>query len=79
MLTFVSRLILPAVVTGIIAALIMVGNSSPVTLATCRITARWQGAWIFVPDCTNQPPASSPGPSPPVGVPNSVAVAPPRD
>lgn len=78
MLTVVSRILLPALVTGLIAALIAAGNASPVTPVACdKITAKWSSVWIFMPDC---PPSAAPPPAPssPAQAPDPAAPAPPR-
>ena len=78
MLTLVSRILLPALVTGLIAALIAAGDASPVTPVACnKITVKWSSVWIFMPDC---PPsaAPSPAPSPPAQAPSPTAPEPPE-
>ena len=78
MLTFVSRILLPALVTGIIAALISSSSASPVTPVACnKITAKWSSVWIFMPDC---PPSATPPPAPssPAQAPNPAAPEPPQ-
>ncbi|OBI46974.1 hypothetical protein [Mycobacterium colombiense] len=78
MLTVVSRILLPALVTGLIAALISASNASPVVPAACnKITARWSSVWIFMPDC---PPSAAPRPAPssPAQAPNPAAPEPPH-
>ncbi len=73
MLTVVSRILLPALATGLIAALISAGNGSPTTPVACsKITAKWSSVWIFMPDC---PPSAAPAPAPssPARAPNPAA------
>jgi hypothetical protein len=78
MLTLVSRIIVPALVTGLIAALISTGSASPATLVACnKITAKWSSVWIFMPDCPS-PAARPPGPPPPAQAPNPASVEPPK-
>jgi hypothetical protein len=77
MLTLVSRIVVPALVTGLIAALVSTGNASPVTPMACdKITAKWSGVWIFMPDCPS-PAARPPGASPPAQAPNPAPGKPP--
>lgn len=78
MLTLISRIIVPALVTGLIAALIATGGASSVTPAACdKITAKWSSVWIFMPDCPS-PAARPPGPSRPAQAPTPAAGEPPK-
>jgi hypothetical protein len=65
-LKFVSRLIRPTIVTGMMAALIAPADTPTVLPLTCRITVtRVGGAWIYEPDCAHQSPPSPPSPERP--------------
>jgi hypothetical protein len=80
-LKFVSRLIRPTIVTGMMAALIATADTPTVVPLGCEITwTRVGGAWIATPgDCPHQSPPSQPpqdgppsGPStPPPGAPST--------
>lgn len=66
MLSFLSRLILPAAVTGIIAAAAPAPETYAVSPMACRNTAVWQSVWIVKRTCTPDAPAApEPGPPPP--------------
>ncbi len=78
MLTLVSRIVVPALVTGLIAALIATGSASPMTPVACdKITAKWSSVWIFMPDCPSTA-APPPRPSPPAQATNPTAAEPPK-
>lgn len=76
MLTVVSRILLPALVTGLVGA-DSASNASPVIPVACnKITAKWSSVWIFMPDC---PPSAAPPAAPfsPAQAPNPAAPEPP--
>ena len=68
-LKFVSRLIRPTIITGMMAALIATADTPTVVPLTCGITwTRTGGVWIFLPDCSHQvPPSQLPPNGPPSG------------
>ncbi len=80
MLSFFSRLILPAAVTAIIAA---AGSAAPDTYSVspvaCWNTAVWQSVWIVKRVCRPDAPApaqSAPAPAPDAPAPPPAADAP---
>ena len=76
-LKFVSRLIRPTIVTGMLAALIAPADTPTVLPLTCRITVtRVGGAWIYEPDCSHQSPPSPPSPNGPPSGPGTPPGAP---
>jgi hypothetical protein len=76
-LKFVSRLIRPTIVTGMMAALIAPADTPTVLPLTCRITVtRVGGAWIYEPDCSHQSPPSPPSPNGPPSGPGTPPGAP---
>jgi hypothetical protein len=79
-LKFVSRLIRPTIVAGMMAALIATADTPAVVPLGCGITwTRTGGVWIATPDCSDQSPTSQrppngppPGPgAPPPGPPST--------
>ena len=68
-LKFVSRLIRPAIVTGMMAALIATADTPTVVPLTCRIGGSMVGrTYIYHPVCTPDSPPSQPSPNgPPAG------------
>ena len=68
-LKFVSRLIRPTIVTGMMAALIATASTPTAVPLGCGITwTRTGGVWIATPDCPDHSPPSQPPPnSPPPG------------
>jgi fatty acid desaturase len=69
------RLIRPAMIAGLLAALIAAGGLPTVVPLACGMTwTRTGGAFIFMPDCSHQsppsqPPPASPGAPPPAAPP----------
>ena len=68
-LRFLSRLILPTLVTGLLAALSATADTPTVVPLTCRIGGGMVGrTYIFHPVCTPDSPPSKPAPNgPPSG------------
>ena len=68
-LKFVSRLIRPTIVTGMMAALIATADTPTVVPLGCGITwTRTGGVWIATPDCSHEsPPSQAPPDGPPPG------------
>ncbi len=61
--TMADRLIRPAIVPGVLAALIFTAGSPAVAPLACGITwTRTGGVWIYQPDCPRQPPPSEQSP-----------------
>ena len=75
MLSFLSRLILAAAVTGMIAAAIPAPDTYAVSPVACRNTAVWQSVWIVKRTCTPDAPAA-PAPQPDPAAPPPPADAP---
>lgn len=65
MLSFLSRLILPAAVTGMIAAAVPTPETYAVSPVACRNTAVWQSVWIVKRTCTPDAPAAPEPAAPP--------------
>lgn len=71
MFKFVSHLILPAAVTGMIAVGLTTPSTYPVTPTGCRLTATWSVVWIYKRVCDPPgAPAPAPAPPPPADAPN---------
>jgi len=76
-LKFVSRLIRPTIVTGMMAALIATADTPTVVPLACRVTiTRTGGVWIYIPDCSDQSPRSQPSPNRPPSGPGTPPGAP---
>ena len=76
MLTFFSRVVPAAVVTATAAVFIATSSGPPLAPTCGKITAKWQGAWIFMPDCPTTPAPPPANPAPPES-PNPAPDAPP--
>jgi hypothetical protein len=65
----IRRVIRPAIVTGMLAALIAAGDAPTVVPLGCGITwTRTGGVFIYIPDCSHQSPPAQPSPNgPPSG------------
>jgi hypothetical protein len=74
---FVSRLVRPTLITGMMAALIATADTPTVVPLTCGITwTRTGGVWIYMPDCPHQSPPSE---LPPNGSPSGPGAPPPGE